>query len=176
VGGVPGARIRNADEADVPQMVENLLRAFQGWPAFEIEVPAIEHLRWKMRSDPISPRNQWVTEVDGQIADLLALPGRTDVVRSLVEDALDLFREAGVELVTCWMISRHPYNGILRRYGFIDSRRDAGFSCYPLNPDSPNADFVDDPARGFISPTETRIGSRERDERSGPSSDDPYRQ
>ena len=352
--GEPGARIRNADEADVPQMVEVLLRAFRGWPAFEIEVPAVEHLRWKMRSDPMAPRNQWVTEVDGRIAglslaivrrvrmrgqdylvrdgvdaavdpgyqgrrlyssmadelestpqtaefdlgcgyvtnrkmwhqrsrkgrkplanpiqvllkpyraraivarrrekyggrlpaplavlrielertlnrlghwpyrrrgrcdwsistlerfddriegffdeaarpfdfvvvrtrdsmnwrygdpaagrftvraaeqkgkllgylvfkiaegagqigDLLALPGRTDVVRSLVEDALGFFREAGVELVTCWMISRHPYNGILRRYGFIDSRRDAGFSCYPLKPDSPDVDFVDDP-------------------------------
>ena len=353
-GGVPGARVRNAGEADVPQMVELLLRAFQRWPAFEIEVPAIEHLRWKMRSDPMAPRNQWVTEVDGriaalslsivrrvrmrgqdyllrdgvdaavdpryqgrrlyssmaddvertpqnaefdlgcgyvtnprvwhqrrrkgrkplanpiqvlqkpyraraivarrrekyggrlpaplavlrielarafnrlghrpywrrarcgwsistpdgfddriegffdkaarpfdfvvvrtrdsmnwrycdpaagrftvrvaeqegrllgylvfkimesegQIADLLALPGRTDVVRSLVEDALRLFREAGVERVTCWMIARHPYNGILRRYGFIDSGRDAGFSCFPLNPDSPDVDFVDDP-------------------------------
>ncbi len=76
-----------------------------------------------------------VGEGSGYIADLLALPGRIDVVRSLVEDALHLFREVGVELVTCWMIWRHPYNGMLRRYGFVDSRRDVGFSCYPIRPD-----------------------------------------
>ena len=86
-----------------------------------------------------------IIESEGHIADLLALPGRTDVVRSLIEDALRLFREAAVERVTCWMIARHPYNGILRRYGFIDSGRNAGFSCFPLNPDSPDVDFVDDP-------------------------------
>ena len=334
------ATIRNATEADEPQMVELLFRAFHRWPAFEIDVPAIDHLRWKMRSDPIASRHHWVSEIDGRvvamllaiarrvrvggrdylaqesvdaavdpryqgarlyssmaehvatvaenaefdlafwygtnprtrlrqrsehrkalanpiqvlqkpyrartivarrrekhggrvpaplavlrikaevafnrlghrpywrpakcawpittlerfderiegffseaarpfdfvivrdknymnwrycdpaaarftvrfaeqegrilgylvlkvsdgegyIVDLLALPGRIDVVRSLVEDALHFFREAGVELVTCWMISRHPYNGILRRYGFIDTRRDVGFTIRP---------------------------------------------
>ena len=69
-----------------------------------------------------------VGDGNGYIADLLALPGRIDVVRSLLEDALRLLRRAGVELVTCWMVSRHPYNGVLRRYGFIDSRKDAGFA------------------------------------------------
>ena len=86
-----------------------------------------------------------ITEGEGQIADLLALPGRTDVVRSLVEDALHLFREAGVERVTCWMISRHPYNGILRRYGFIDSRRDVGFGYQPVSLDDRDLEFLDDP-------------------------------
>jgi hypothetical protein len=331
------ATIRNAREADEPQMLELLHRVFQRWPAFEIDVPAIQHLRWKMRSDPIASRHHWVSEIDGEIAalllsiacrvrvggrdclaresadaavdpryrgaklyasmadhvdgtaqsaefdlsfwygtnprtrrrrrleerkvlanpiqvlekpyraraivarrrekhggrvpvplsvlrikaeaafnrlghwpywrparrawsvstlerfderieaffdqaarpfdfllvrgkdymnwrfcdpaagrftvraavqeegilgylvlkvgngngyivDLLALPGRSDVVRSLLEDALHLFRQADVELVTCWMVRRHPYNGILRRYGFIDSRKNAGFA------------------------------------------------
>jgi hypothetical protein len=72
-----------------------------------------------------------ISDGEGYIADLLALPGRIDVVRSLVEDVLHLFREAGVELASCWMISRHPYNGILRRYGFIDSRRNLGFTVRP---------------------------------------------
>ena len=352
---VRGARVRNAREEDEPEMVELLLRTFHRWPAFEIDVPAIEHLRWKMRSDPISPRHQWVTEFDGKIvamigrifrtarvrgrdylvregvdaavdphyqehgiygamldqvrdspqqadfdlgygygtnpilvrrrkrrgrkllgnpiqvlqkpyraraivarrrkkyggrlpaplavlrielekafhrlghppyrdrarcdgsittlerfddriggffdeaarpfdfvvvrtsdymnwrycdpaagrfvvrvaerqgrllgilvfkitdgegciAELLALPGRTDVVRSLIEDALRLFREAGVEQVTCWMISRHPYNGILRRYGFIDSTKDPGFSCRANDPESTVVEFLDDPS------------------------------
>jgi hypothetical protein len=85
-----------------------------------------------------------ISEGSGYVVDLLALPGRIEVVRSLVEDALHLFREAGVELVTCWMIWRHPYNRMLRRYGFVDSRRDAGFSCYPIRPDSPDVRFLAD--------------------------------
>jgi hypothetical protein len=85
-----------------------------------------------------------LSEKSGYIADLLALAGRIDVVRSLVEDALHHFREVDVELVTCWMIRRHPYNGMLRRYGFVNSRRDAGFSCYPIRPDSPDVQFLSD--------------------------------
>ena len=350
---VPRATTRNAGEADEPQMVELLFRAFRRWPAFELPVPPLEHLRWKMRSNPTAPRHQWVTEIDGRIAamilrvlrrvrikgrdylarddvdaavdpdyqgqglyraildyvfeehrdaefdlgfwystnpktrrlgsvedgktlanpiqvlqkpynaraivarrrekyggrlpvplavlriklatapnrlghppywrrakrawsittlerfddrieeffdeaakpfdfvivrgkdymnwrycdpaagsftiraaeqqgrllgylvfkiaegegyiaDLLALPGRTDVVRSLIEDALHLFRQAGVELVTCWMISRHPYNGILRRYGFIDSRREAGFRYRAIGLDKSELEFLGD--------------------------------
>ena len=81
---------------------------------------------------------------EGFIADLLALPGRTDVVRSLIEDALQLFRQASAERVTCWMITRHPYNGVLRRYGFIDSRRDVGFKCRPVSLDKSELEFLAD--------------------------------
>ena len=86
-----------------------------------------------------------IAEGEGSIADLLALPGRSDVVRSLIEDALRTFREAGVELVTCWMISRHPYNGILRRYGFFDSRRDVGFRYRAMHLEESEVEFLDDP-------------------------------
>jgi GNAT superfamily N-acetyltransferase len=86
-----------------------------------------------------------ITEGEGYIADLLALPGRTEVVRSLVEDALRLFREAGVEQITCWMISRHPYNGILGRYGFIDSRRDVGFGYRATSLDGSELERLADP-------------------------------
>jgi len=350
-GGVPGARVRNAREADEPEMLELLFRAFQRWPAFEIQVPPLEHLRWKMRSDPIAARHRWVAEIDGRIvammlrivrrvrvkgrdhltrdgvdvavdprhqglglygamldhahespqdaefalgfwystnprtrrpeqsrsignpiqvlqkphraraivarrrekyggrlpaplavlrielqrawngighppywrrwrpdwsitsleqfderidrffdeaardfdflvvktrqylnwryfdpaagrftvrvaeqggrllgylvfkitqgegyiAELLALPGRTDVVRSLLEDALGLLQEAAVEQVTCWMIARHPYNGILRRLGFIDSRRDVGFGYRAVSLADGDLDFLEDP-------------------------------
>ena len=84
-------------------------------------------------------------EGEGTIADLLALPERSDVVRSLLEDALHHFREAGVEQVTCWMISRHPYNGILRRYGFIDSRGDVGFKYEPTSLPASELEFLEDP-------------------------------
>jgi ribosomal protein S18 acetylase RimI-like enzyme len=86
-----------------------------------------------------------IAEGEGYITDLLALPGRSDVVRSLVEDALRIFRKAGVELVTCWMISRHPYNGILRRYGFFDSRRNVGCRYRTLGLDRSELEFLEDP-------------------------------
>ena len=351
---VDRGRIRNASEPDQPKMLELLLRAFRRWPEFEIPVPALEHLRWKLRSDPIAARHQWVTEIDqriaamalrifprvrvrgrdylarhdvdaavdpdyqgrglyraildhvfasprdrefsltfwfstnpktrrlgraedgepfgnpiqvlqkpydaraivarrqeryggrlpaplavlrielekavnrlahppylrrprwkgsihtlerfddrigeffdeaarvfdfivvrsrdylnwrycdpaagrftvraaeqqgrllgylvlkvaegeGSIADLLALPGRSDVVRSLLEDALHHFRGASVELVTCWMVSRHPFNGILRRYGFFDSRRSVGCRYRTLSLDRSELELLEDP-------------------------------
>ena len=67
-----------------------------------------------------------VTKIEGSrgyIADLLALPGRTDIARSLVEEALRSFRESNVAAVRCGMTRRHPYYRLLRRYGFLDSRR-----------------------------------------------------
>ena len=85
-----------------------------------------------------------VSEGSGYIVDLLALPDRIDVMRSLVEDALHLFSEAGVDLVTCWMISRHPYNPILRRYGFIDTRRDVGFRYRAVSLDESTLEFLTD--------------------------------
>jgi hypothetical protein len=85
-----------------------------------------------------------ITGGNGYIADLLALPERIDVVRSLIEDALGLFRDAGVESVSCWMISRHPYTAILRRYGFIDSRRNVGLAYEARGHDSTALDFLAD--------------------------------
>ena len=83
-----------------------------------------------------------ITEGNGYIADVLALPGRSDVVRSLVDDALGLFCEGHVESITCWMIARHPYNGIFRRCGFIDSRRDVGFRYQLVSLDSDQVEFL----------------------------------
>jgi hypothetical protein len=36
---------RNPTEADGPQMVELLSKAFRRWPAFELQAPALDHLR-----------------------------------------------------------------------------------------------------------------------------------
>jgi hypothetical protein len=85
-----------------------------------------------------------ISEGNGYVADILALPERLDVVRSLIEDALRLLREARVELVSCWMIARHPYNGILRRYGFVDSRRDVGFVYKAVTLDPEAFDFLEE--------------------------------
>lgn len=79
------------------------------------------------------------------IPDLLALPRRADVVRSLIEDALDALRSAGVASITCWMATHHPYNGILRRYGFLDLRGKTGLMCAPLRLPGAELDFLGDP-------------------------------
>ena len=55
----------------------------------------------------------------GYILDLLALPGRLDVVRTLVDDALRRLGEAGTAAVECWMLCEQPYARVLRQAGFI---------------------------------------------------------
>jgi hypothetical protein len=85
-----------------------------------------------------------ISEGNGYIADLLALPGRIDVVRFLVEDALRLSREARAEMVSCWVIARHPYNGLLRRYGFVDSGRDLGFVYNTFRLDPQALEFLEE--------------------------------
>lgn len=58
----------------------------------------------------------------GYIADLLTLPYRGDVVRHVVERAVQDLHRQGVAAVTCWLPQAHPYYRILRRSGFIDGR------------------------------------------------------
>lgn len=59
----------------------------------------------------------------GYIADLLALPGRADVVESLLDDALTWFRSAGATSGRCWAPHGHPYGAALQRAGFLHRRR-----------------------------------------------------
>jgi len=58
----------------------------------------------------------------GYIADLLALPGRADVVRSLLDDALTYFRAQRVGAAECWLPKRHPYREAVRAAGFLGKR------------------------------------------------------
>ena len=89
-----------------------------------------------------------ISEGDGYIADLLARPGRFDVVRSWVEDALRLLREARTEMVSCWMIARHPYNGLLLKYGFVGSQSDVGFVYKAVSLEPEALEFLEEaPAR-----------------------------
>ena len=80
------ATVRNATRADDPAMLELLFGAFQRWPAFQIEVPAIEHLRWKMQSRPLAPRHQWVAETDGRIVAMMLRIVRRVRARGIAED------------------------------------------------------------------------------------------
>src|SRR3546814_384679 len=47
------------------------------------------------------------------LADLLALPGRTDVAQALVRDAVGLSRATGASAVRSWTMRGHPYEALL---------------------------------------------------------------
>ena len=55
----------------------------------------------------------------GHIADLLVLPGREDVTRSLIEASLEHCAGLGSSAVECTMMLHHPYSSVLRDAGFV---------------------------------------------------------
>jgi hypothetical protein len=57
---------------------------------------------------------------EGYVADLLALPDRTDVVRRLVEEATLFFRESDVNVVHYRVVKNHFYQAIFSEQGFIE--------------------------------------------------------
>jgi hypothetical protein len=58
----------------------------------------------------------------GYLVDLLALPGRLEVVAALVAEIDVALERAGCVDVLCWLPARHPYRAALHRAGFIDTR------------------------------------------------------
>lgn len=60
---------------------------------------------------------------EGFVAELLALPGRLDVVEALARDVTGLLREKGAARIVCWLPARHPYRSVLRRLGFLSLGR-----------------------------------------------------
>ena len=59
----------------------------------------------------------------GYIADLLVLPGRTDVADALARDALVHVREHGVASLQGWATPGHPYRTSFERLGFRKKAR-----------------------------------------------------
>ena len=58
----------------------------------------------------------------GHIADLLVLPGREDVTRSLIEASLEHCAALGSSAVECTMMLHHPHSSVLRDAGFVRLR------------------------------------------------------
>jgi GNAT superfamily N-acetyltransferase len=85
-----------------------------------------------------------VSGTSGYIADLLALPGRLDVARFLLEDSLRLLGGRGITNVTCWMAARHPYAEVLRRCGFLVSNKKTGAAYRPFLRHSDELEFLSD--------------------------------
>jgi GNAT superfamily N-acetyltransferase len=88
---------------------------------------------------------QRVSNGRGSIADLLVRPGRTDVARALVRQALDDLRRSGITRVEVWMIRRHEYLGALRDCGFHPVKRVTTLSCRALRVPMAWLDVLRDP-------------------------------
>jgi GNAT superfamily N-acetyltransferase/predicted nucleic acid-binding protein len=60
---------RRCGANDATVILSVIESAFERWPLFEIDVPAIDHLRWKMTpSDGLRPDMHAVIELDGDVA------------------------------------------------------------------------------------------------------------
>lgn len=68
----------------------------------------------------------------GYILDLLTLPGRLDVADALVAEAIGFFDRKDINIVNCQMIKGCPYERVLNRYGFLNSRINIKLFFNPL--------------------------------------------
>lgn len=79
------------------------------------------------------------------IADVLVLPGRSDVAAALLQRTVRDFRENGIGKVACWTMTHHPYQLALSTAGFNTKRRSLALLTRPRG-DRPNSvTFADDP-------------------------------
>jgi hypothetical protein len=69
---------------------------------------------------------------NGYVADLLALPGRDDVLVSLLTDACANLVIAGALRIDCWTAQRHPYRAALLAAGFARQKAHKEFGYLPL--------------------------------------------
>ena len=68
----PGLSLRFYRDGDDERLLPLLEAAFDGWPAVETTVPALEHLRWKLRSRPEALGYHFVAEQDRRMVGLRA--------------------------------------------------------------------------------------------------------
>jgi GNAT superfamily N-acetyltransferase len=67
--------------------------------------------------------------LEGFVMDLLALPGRLDVVDALLKDGCDYFDKLGVNAFYYMVVDGHPYQEISEKIGFVNSRRKPYIGC-----------------------------------------------
>jgi hypothetical protein len=79
------------------------------------------------------------------VADVLAVPGRLDVVESLLADAVALARRSGAAGIECWLSKGHPYRAALRRQGLFDSHIDVGVQFHPIEASADDLRCLGDP-------------------------------
>jgi GNAT superfamily N-acetyltransferase len=67
-----------------------------------------------LRINRIKPDNP-----NGFIVDLLATPGKLDIVDALIEEAVRYFEDLGINTIYSMVFKNHPYSRIYRKYGFV---------------------------------------------------------
>ena len=81
----------------------------------------------------------------GFLVDLLALPGRVDVVSELIETLIADLGRAGCVDLRCWLPQRHPYREALHRAGFLDARELPTITFRHAGADPADLDFLTEP-------------------------------
>ena len=81
----------------------------------------------------------------GVVADVLALPGRLDVVERLIQQSLAHFTQHGMSSVDCWVPTEHPYRPILVRNGFTHKKRVVPLSYRYLRAPATQLEFLSNP-------------------------------
>ena len=71
----------------------------------------------------------------GFIVDLLTLPDRLDAADALAADAVQFFDDNDINIVNYQVVKGHPYEWVLKRHGFVDSRIKAYVFFMPLQED-----------------------------------------
>jgi len=155
--GKPTWTIRAIDRFD-----DRIERFFeQAATSFDlIQIRDAQFLNWRYVDGRGGPFTVRVAEEGGQIlgyavirasdtvadiADLLALPGRLDVVHSLVDDAVQIARAAKAPALKTWMVQSHPYHELLRRHLFLPVRNIVS-PGYTVNKIAPSEiEFLDEP-------------------------------
>lgn len=74
---------------------------------------------------------------EGYIVDLLALPGRNEVIEQLVSGSLDYLDENKVNIIYCWIVKGHPYEKIRLSNEFVNSNKTINVS-YSASKDFPD--------------------------------------
>jgi len=69
----------------------------------------------------------------GYVVDLLTLPNQLEVARVLTDDAVNLFDSMDVNIVSLLVPKHHPHEEVLKRFGFLDSRKKLQLFYRPLD-------------------------------------------
>ena len=62
--------------------------------------------------------------------------GRLDVAEFLLRDAVNYFEEESINIVFATIVNGHPFERVLKKYGFIDSREKPFLGINPENIDN----------------------------------------
>jgi GNAT superfamily N-acetyltransferase len=158
----PPFRVRSIDAFD--SRVDRLFEVAAA-PFELIPVRNAAFLNWRYLDGRIGWFTALVAEEEGELlgyavfrlvgtrahlADVLVMPGRSDVLRALLDRAVGLSGRHGASAVECTMMLHHPYTPALKAAGFVRVKRRSEeiahkFGVNPAKIDPTEIDFVQAP-------------------------------